>query len=547
MKSIRTKILALVLSGILISMAAAMFISFRNVERIMDSDSTQIMSLLCSEQSSEIDEKLMNIEQSVSTIYHFAVNQRGDVTRLKQDEAYRDEYIQRVKEVSLNAVENTDGAIAVYYRLNPDIAEEPQGIFMTIDENGDFYDFPLTDIAAYEPDDVDHVGWYYIPINNGKETWMEPYDNKNLDIQMISYVIPIFDGNYEVGVIGMDIRVDMIYDKVNSVQLYDSGYAFLTDQAGNIITHRNYPEGVENTDCTGELQQFQEKAQLAQESGEVVSYEWKGEEKRLASRQLRNGMIFSVCVPESEIEAPGWQLVSQSIAIVVIVLVVFILLTIKLSGVIVHPLKRLTEAAREIANVNLDVSIECKSKDEVGELAQSFQQTAEHLRYYIDYINRLAYMDILTKLKNKTAYEEYVEELDYMIETGTVEFAVVVMDVNNLKQMNDTYGHEKGDMLIQDAAKAVRSVWNPERSFRIGGDEFAAILLKDEVNGCKERAVLFDETVEKISQQSGIEVTLQVAIGVAIYDKAKDTSYADVFRRADERMYRDKAKKKREE
>ena len=544
MKSIRTKILTLVLSGVLISMIVTVFISLRNTVRIMEKDSTEIMSLLCSEQSSEIDEKLRSIEQSVSTIYHFAHSQRGDVTRLSQDQEYLDDYIQKVKEVALDAAENTDGAIAVYFRLNPDMADEPVGLFMTMDENGEFYDFPLTDIAAYEEDDVEHVGWYYIPIHNGKATWMEPYDNKNLDIQMISYVIPIIDRDYVVGVIGMDIRVDLLYDKVNSVQVYDHGYAFLTDQEGNIITHKDYPDGGKHTEDVGELRKVQELALQAQENNEVVTYEWQGVKKRLASQELRNGMIFSVCVPEYEIEAPGWKIVYESFATVAVVLLIFLFITIHLTGVIVRPLKQLTEAAQEIANVNLDVSIECKTKDEVGVLAESFKQTAERLRYYIDYINQLAYIDVLTRLKNKTAYEECVEEISDLIEAGTAEFAVAVMDVNNLKKMNDTYGHEKGDLLIQEAAKAVCSVWNIERAYRIGGDEFAAILVHKEIEGCKERVALFDETVEKINQQSNLEVALQVAIGIAVYDKTKDCSYADVFRRADERMYQDKARKK---
>ena len=47
----------------------------------------------------------------------------------------------------------------------------------------------ITDISMYDKNDEEHVGWYYIPVENGKETWINPYFNKNMGVEMISYVI----------------------------------------------------------------------------------------------------------------------------------------------------------------------------------------------------------------------------------------------------------------------------------------------------------------------------------------------------------------------
>lgn len=546
MKSIQTKILILVLSGVLISTMATAVVNIRNIERIIEDDSAEIMRLQCAEKSQQIDENLMNIEQSVNTIYHYAASQRGDVQRLNYDQDYMDDYIAKVRGVALNVVENTEGAIAVYYRLNPDIGEGPQGLFLTVDENGEFYDFRLTDIAKYDEDDASHVGWYYIPIHHGEAMWMMPYDNKNLDILMISYVIPIFEGNYVVGVIGMDIRLDLLCEQTDSVQLYDTGYAVLTDEEGNIIYHRDYPDGLKTTEYTEELQEFQKKTLQAVENNEVVTYMWNGEEKRLAAQRLRNGMIFSVCVPEKEIEAPRWQTMHQSIALIGVILVIFIVITILVTQVMVRPLRQLTEAAKKIADEDLDVSIECKTKDEVGVLAQSFQQAADHLRHYIDYINQLAHTDVLTQVGNKTAYEESVAELTKQIENKTAEFAVIVMDINNLKKMNDTYGHEKGDRMIQDVVMLCKKVWNPKQIFRIGGDEFAVILPETGMEACQKQVKEYEEVVAAFNRENGKdEIGLEVAIAAAVYEKETDQSFNDVFCRADKKMYEDKARKKK--
>ena len=60
-------------------------------------------------------------------------------------------------------------------------------------------------LGIYDENDMEHVGWYYIPVRAGKPVWTEPYDNANINEKMVSYVIPVYDNNVLVGVIGMDI------------------------------------------------------------------------------------------------------------------------------------------------------------------------------------------------------------------------------------------------------------------------------------------------------------------------------------------------------
>ena len=83
-------------------------------------------------------------------------------------------------------------------------------------------------------------------------------------------------------------------------------------------------------------------------------------------------------------------------------------------------------------------------------LLYTSQQTVNHLQKYINYINGLAYRDGLTGVKNKTAYQETVIRLEEQTRIGRPQFAVVVFDINGLKEINDTNGHDFGDMLIID-------------------------------------------------------------------------------------------------
>ena len=97
MKILQKKILSLVLSSILISALVVMVIAFPNYSRIVESNSEQIIQLMCSDKRQAIDEKLFNVEQGVHTLYHYVMGQMNESENLWQDEAQYAEHISRVK------------------------------------------------------------------------------------------------------------------------------------------------------------------------------------------------------------------------------------------------------------------------------------------------------------------------------------------------------------------------------------------------------------------------------------------------------------------
>ncbi|SDA26756.1 diguanylate cyclase (GGDEF) domain-containing protein [Ruminococcus sp. YE71] len=148
-----------------------------------------------------------------------------------------------------------------------------------------------------------------------------------------------------------------------------------------------------------------------------------------------------------------------------------------------------------------------------------------------------AYRDGLTGVKNKLAYLEALAELETSVEIGEVtEYGVVVFDVNGLKTINDTMGHEAGDEHIKSACKIICHRFDHSPVFRIGGDEFVAILKGEDFENRESLAQAFRETIE----ENLINGLVTVASGLAVYDPAKDDSYNDVFKRADKSMYEHK-------
>ncbi len=541
MRSIQTKFLTLILSCVLLSSVVIGGAGVRIAHTVVDRDSAQIMNLLCGEKACELDGLFSRIEQSVKTLALYTSEQLESLDRLKTDPAYMDAYTEQITSVAVNAADNTEGALAVYVRYNPEFAPPTSGLFWSrTTRNGSFQELTPTDFSTYSPSDTEHVGWYYVPVNNGAATWMEPYFNQNIGVEMVSYVIPLYRDNETVGVVGMDIDFSIIEDVVNGTRVYDSGYAFLVDGQGMVVSHREIPMGTPMGNADESLIPVVRELENGTTGSGLFTYQWKGQEKELSFRTLRNTMRLAVTAPVSEINAARNGLILHILTALLVIAALSVALTVLFTRRLVRPLKELNVAAKKIAAGDYSVTISNQTKDEVGTLADSFQKTVDSLQKYITYINGLAYRDPLTGVKNKTAYLEAERQMEERMRTGRPEFAVVVMDINGLKEVNDTCGHDFGDILIIDACKLICRTFKRSPVYRIGGDEFVVILENGDLEHYAELLEAFTRGMAECSSSRPGE-TLSIARGIAIYDSATDLVFANVFKRADDAMYQNKA------
>ncbi|MCR5694849.1 MAG: diguanylate cyclase [Clostridia bacterium] len=147
----------------------------------------------------------------------------------------------------------------------------------------------------------------------------------------------------------------------------------------------------------------------------------------------------------------------------------------------------------------------------------------------------LAKIDALTGVKNKHAYLETEASMDHNIaENRQPPFAIVMMDVNDLKKVNDTYGHQAGDQYLQDACRIICDTFKHSPVFRIGGDEFTAIVLGNDYASADELIKSFEERSAEAARSGGVVI----ACGMAKFDG--DTCVDTVFDRADHKMYENK-------
>ena len=525
MKSLHSKFLIILISGMLILAVAISVISVLYISKILDNDSDIITGSVANTETLRINEKLREVEFSVKTMENYITSTLTDVEKLS-DEAFRKEYLAMAKDTFYIIAESCDGVVAYYFRPDPVLTDATAGFHIArTSSNANFVEFQPTSLSGWESAPYEEVCWFSEPRTTGSAIWLEPYHDKATNINMISYVIPIYKNHVFIGVVGVDYEFSNLCKMVKEISVYDNGFAYLG-----------------NPDNEEEIFYSPVDDHLLNRAHTDHGF---AEEHKL----LENGMTLVIHADYSDIQRDSYRIVNIIIIIVVVLLSGFTFIMYLLTRrKIIQPLKKITEAAELLAEGNTELRLEsCYSRDEVGVLARSFEKTAEKLRGYMSYINTLAYKDALTGIKNRTAYNEMMAEIDVKIKIGYYEpFAMLSADINLLKETNDKYGHEIGNKLIIKAAKIICNVFKHSPVFRMGGDEFAVLLKGKDLENLDELLLELDEICrESALIVDGTEIPISIARAAEKFNPSLDVCVEDVYSRADKMMYEHKEKEKK--
>lgn len=233
---------------------------------------------------------------------------------------------------------------------------------------------------------------------------------------------------------------------------------------------------------------------------------------------------------------------------------------------IVGPIDKLQEAARkfedkcshraEVHNLVMD-DPHIHTGDEIEALSNAIISMVQDVQAYAkdlvekdneinsmqEYVNEmdiLVYRDPLTGAGNKAAYENCAKKLEWDVLTGNARFALVMADINYLKRINDTYGHDRGNEYILGCYAAMRKGFGDTTIYRIGGDEFVTVLQDDDIAHCRDKVNAIRESMRKMAENKALKPweRASVAFGWAIFQEGDDVDI--VFRRADQEMYLEK-------
>ncbi len=543
-KSFKTRLMMTVIGLVMVSTLVVDAIGVGLIYQVSVDDATQLAQKIESENVTGVNAILDNAERSTITLYNYIFGALSNGINL-EDDAQRKEHLEDVRPLAVNIAENTKGSISVFYRFDKYADYTDEGIFLGL-SGKDFVDLPLLDINNYDPTDVEHVGWYYKPIAAGKPTWVEPCYDEALNRDVISYCAPIYISNTFVGLVGMNVDLNVIRDATAAISAYKTGYGFLLQDDNDVIYHPDYPKGAFFDEIDKQYQVLfktldSNRYVIRTERGKVNN-----DEVWVTYQTLANGMVLGTLIREREILAPINQFILRAVLFIVIVILLAILFAILLIRTLTKPLNELTIVAEEVAAGNMQVSISMDTDDEFGKLAHAFRSMRDEIVKSFAYMNGLAYSDVMTGVNNKGAFERDSEGVTQTCLRHNEEFAVVVADINGLKDINDSLGHIVGDELIKGIAFELVKVFGKRNTYRTGGDEFCVL-----IRGTTEKEVLdgishFEEGVRDFSNQnqSMFHRDISAATGYSFFDPQKDSDFSDVYSRADDYMYRKKTKMK---
>jgi len=407
-----------------------------------------------------------------------------DYDSFRQSKDYADTYTETVQQAVLDFANHTNGAVTAYLRYNPNYSNPTSGVFAQRQSvDSELQCLTPTDFSMYDESDVEHVGWYYLPVQAKEAIWMSPYMNENINIYMISYVVPLFaeDGT-SIGIVGMDIDFSQITDLVDETKVYQSGYAFLTDASAAVMYHKNADEGTKLSDLDSSLSKSADFIGDDGNQGKTMDYSYKNVNKKFAFYNLDNGMKLVLSAPVSEIYAEAYGLAKLIIIAMVVAFVLSAVIGVIIGTGMTRPIRQLTAVIEQTAKLDFRPTKEGsklrKQKDEIGNMAtkihimrkklremmRDLQQTQQVLESNAEDLNHL--------MKQNSAYAEdnsaATQELAAGMEETSANAAHIVENVGIMRESSDNIQRlaedgEKNSGQIQERAGEMERISTESR------------------------------------------------------------------------------------
>ena len=391
MKSLRNTLILSILLPILVVFILLGFVFMQFMEKKSTREGDAAMESSAVQMGSAVDTILSEIETRIGVI-ELAVTDIPDQNRIQaKDLDYFKSFEGNMNNLLVDGTKDIPGLVASYVRYDPALTYGTSGTFYTdTDGDGKLEAVTPTDLAAYEPTDTEHVGWFYTPLANKKATWMEPYFNANISKTIISYVVPFYLKNGDnYGVTGVDFDFAYLDDLLKKNQKYEGDSSFLINAEGKILYHAQYQNGenfqeIEDGKYADAFKEMQDK-----DHGFV--HEGSGKSSILMGfTTLENGWKI-VAVPSYHEIYGSLESFKLTFTVFSVLFAAFMLvLAVLVGNRIAHPIVKLSKSVERMSQGALDEKITVKDQTEIGALAHSLESLGEQLKNYKLYIGEIS-------------------------------------------------------------------------------------------------------------------------------------------------------------
>lgn len=415
--------------------------------------------------------------------------------------------------------------------------------------NSDEKNNPIFKSMVAEKNDI-YYSVYKNSDNHSPALWI----SKRISIRDRT-IDPLFIKSKLRGYYVITSSLNFISDLLTKIKIGENGFFILVNSEGELLAAPNFIKNKKTLNKIYEKINFGENRwgdikDSALTSGVVLE----DNNNYIINTDVIDKNIYLAAILSEDEFKSGSSTIKNAVAIITLISILFttLLIIFVLKKILIHPVSLLNKATTEIALGHLDTNIEIKSNDEIGELASSFNNMANNLKESSDQIKYLAYHDNLTGLPNRLMFKEYLEPILARAKRNTEIFAILFLDLDDFKRVNDSLGHKAGDKLLQNISMKLSNCIRDEDFIshskekidystnivaRLGGDEF--IILLTDINKPYSASIVAERILAEFKKPEFIdnhELYMSTSIGISIYPYDGDTPDI-LIKNADLAMY----------
>ena len=539
--NLQKKLLALMTPLIVAPLLALGWVAFVQVKQIVDDKAVRQMSTLLQQVGLHVEHAIRTTKANTDLFSNSMLVQKYMLaseqdrysllqpTLIRQFESYRETYpeYERIRIVLPDGFVDTSVSDPLERDYEGGAAEEPH-----------FQSVLKHDGAVYSVFDLDQNGTEFGLYVARRISLIDRANNPLLAEPVLR------------GFLTVRAKLEFLEDQITTVKVGNRGFLFATDQDGKVIL--SPPDGLGAASLD---RKYIPEAPVSWNEIPTQQVRLRGEAYLLQAYAAASDLKLYAALPVSELHASSHVLGAAVGGITVFaILLTTSLLYFTAKRHFITPIQKLGVAAREIGQGNLRVEISHAARDELGELADAFRDMRDSLEKSHERVHYLAYHDSVTGLANRLMFREYLQETLQDASQSEKCMALLFLDLDNFKRINDTLGHHAGDELLQELAWRLSSCvregdyvgrpnieHSPELVARLGGDEFVLVL--PNVGSQEVAAMVADRILTSFSAPVKIQdqdIHVSSSIGITLYPQDGNDA-ATLIKNADIAMYHAKA------
>lgn len=348
------------------------------------------------------------------------------------------------------------------------------------------------------------------------------------------------------GVLGLDIKLEKLPDIINKTQIGESGFILLVSENGEVITDSNSDTAITN------ISELNDDEFL---SSDIITGSIETEKGLYYLRRLnRTNIRLIAFLPQKDMQSSANKLQLISSVVLIFALLLGIVISYFLSKRITSPIEKLTEVMINSSKKSELILLEETSSDETNTLIECYNRLATHvniqnsdlkmisedllesermLQIQYEKVRELAYSDHLTGMPNRIKFEIETKK----IIDKNIKFALFYIDLDNFKNINDTYGHNHGDFVLKKISKRFEACCKGEfLGSRLSGDEFGIVKIYNKFDEITDIANKLLDLLNEPIHYNDLEFTITGSIGICSFPENGE-SFEDLLSNADIAMY----------